>query len=155
MTGNSSFKGKPLRGSAEFRRWLPMKLPITLILLPVAVCLAIPAWGIAREWMWELEHSPQDGDRIQPSPGPYIAQVRALSEGDVVAPYGQGVFLRHRRRPHWSTSTLVFAGYCKPELKLVWLSARELAIECKIAEGTPKLLSAPKGILVTVGTGGS
>jgi hypothetical protein len=132
-----------------------MKVLKAFVSLAIAGCLAVLAWGVARERMWDLEHSPRGGEKAQPSPGLYIAQVRSLSEGDTAAPYGQGVFLRHRQMQRWSTSTLVFAGYCKPEIKLAWLSARELAVECKIAEGVPKLLPAPKGIAVTVRGGGS
>jgi hypothetical protein len=104
--------------------------------------------------MWEQEHAPLGIESSQPPPGNYTAQVRLLSEGDASAPYGQGVFLRDQRMQDWSSATLVFAGYCKPEIELKWLSAEQLAVQCKVAEGVPKLLPAPKGIVVVVSGGG-
>ena len=105
--------------------------------------------------MWGMEHSPLGSESVQPLSGQYVAQTRMLSEGDTAAPYGQGVFLRDRQTYGWSTSTLVFAGYCKPEVELKWLSARELAVDCEVTEGVPKVLPAPKGVVVTVQRSGS
>ncbi|MFZ6818978.1 hypothetical protein [Undibacterium sp. Ji22W] len=132
-----------------------MKAINGLVLLAIAGCLAAFVWVSAREKMWDLEHAPLGSESAQASPGLYVAQVRSLSEGDSAAPYGQGVFLRHRQMPRWSTSTLVFAGYCKPEMKVAWVSAHKLAVKCTIAEGNPKLLPAPANIVVTVNAGGS
>ena len=122
--------------------------------LLIAFCLAVPGWVFAREWWWNLEHTPLGDEVVQPGPGLYVAQVHSLPEGDPAAPYGHGVFLRERQSNRWSSSTLVFAGYCTLEVGLRWLSAHELVVDCRIAEGSPKLLAGPADIVVTLSADG-
>ncbi len=79
-----------------------------------------------------------------------MAQIRFLDEDPAAAPYGQGVFVGKRYWPQWATSKLVFAGYCKPEMKLHWTDANHLAVECVTTERAPKLFPAPDGIHVSL-----
>lgn len=119
-----------------------------LIFVAVTICIALAIGVGAREWMWRMEHGALDsGSALSPS-GKYLAEARMLSEGDVV-PYGQGVFVRNPHTPFSSASTLVFAGYCRPEIRAQWRSAKELVVECVVSEGTSKLLSPPDDMVVT------
>lgn len=122
--------------------------------LGLLIFFALAIGAVAWEWMWRIEHGAVESSSALSPSGQYIAQVMSLSEGDLV-PYGQGVFVRHPRIPLWSTSTLVFAGYCRPEIRLQWYSARELNVKCTVSEGTPKLLSAPDDLVVTLARSGS
>jgi len=76
-----------------------------------------------------------------------------MPEGSAT-PYGIAVFLR----PAWAVlhslqSTLVFSGYCG-EVKMQWPSSQQLAINCELLEGEPRLHQAVFNgttVLVTVG----
>ena len=125
-----------------------MRVYGALILLVLTITGAV-AW----EWLWHIGRGAHGPSVPSPS-GIFVAQIHFLPEGSVV-PYGQGVQVRYRFLPFWSTSTLVFAGYCKPGMRLHWRSGNELDVECIVAEGTPKMLPAPKGVVVTHVGGGS
>jgi hypothetical protein len=115
-------------------------------LIVVVLAIGLIAW----EANWRIDH-------MVPGPissgGNYIAQTRSLPEGSVL-PYEQGVFVRSRHIPFWATSTLVFAGYCKPEVQLQWLTAQHLSVRCA-DDGSSKLFRAPDGVVVTHDGGGS
>lgn len=53
----------------------------------------------------------------------------------------------------WATSTLVFAGYCEPDMQLKWSTAQELVVGCNVVEEEPKLFSPPDGVVVTRSNG--
>lgn len=110
--------------------------------LVVAALVALFAW----EALWRFDHS-LAGDSIVSPSGKYVAQKCSLPERSVV-PYGQGVFVRRAHIPLWATSRLVFAGYCKPEVRLLWLDAKQLEIGCVVAEGTVLQFPHPAGITV-------
>jgi hypothetical protein len=121
-----------------------MKFVAALIVVVLAIGL------IAWEANWRIDH-------MIPGPssssGDYVAQTRSLPEGSVL-PYGYGVFVRSRYIPLWATSTLVFAGYCKPDPQLQWLSAKQLSVKCA-DDGSAKLFLAPDGVVVTHDRSGS
>jgi hypothetical protein len=116
------------------------------LLAIVVSALALAAFGY--EAMWRTEHSDFGNSAMSPD-GEYVAQFFLLPEGSVV-PYGMGAHVRYRYVPFWSTSTLVFAGYCDRNQRLYWRNPRELVVECKSVEGTPQLFPAPGDVVVTL-----
>lgn len=115
--------------------------------LAVILGIALFIW----EASWRLDRIVQ-GDLA--SDGNYVAQFWAMPEGSAL-PYGQGVYVRHWYNPFWATSTLVFAGYCRPKETLQWLTPNHLLVKCGIAEGAPKSFPPPGNIVVTHDDGGS
>ena len=99
--------------------------------------------------LWRFDHFPAE-NVVTSADGTYIAQERTLPEGSV-RPYGQGVFIRHRFNPFWASSKLVFAGYCKPDMRLTWTKPSQLTIGCIVSEGTVVQFSAPEGVTVALG----
>lgn len=115
-------------------------------LFAVIVCVLTLAAG-GYEAIWRAGNSDLSDSVISPD-GRYMARFFSLPEASAV-PYGSGAYVRYRYLPFWSTSTLVFGGYCGRNERLYWRSSRELVIECATVEGTPKLFPAPDGIVVT------
>jgi len=111
-------------------------------LLVVAAVAALAAWEV----LWRFEHSIA-GNPVASPTGDYVAQDRSLPESSEL-PYGQGVFVRRASLPLWATSKLVFAGYCNPEVRLVWLTANQLSVGCVVAEGSILKFPPPAGITV-------
>jgi hypothetical protein len=111
-------------------------------LLVIAVVAALAVW----ELLWRFDH-PLPGQAAASLQGDYVAQARTLPEGSEL-PYGQGVFVRNRYMPLWATSKLVFAGYCKPDVRLAWPTAEQLTIGCVVAEGAVMRFSPPAGIVI-------
>jgi hypothetical protein len=111
----------------------------------IVSALALVAAGY--EAMWLAEHSGRGGAMTSPD-GRYTAKFFSLPEGAAV-PYGSGVYVRYRYLPLWSTSTLVFGGYCDRDSRLYWRGSRELVVACKPTEGMPKRFPAPDNIVVT------
>ncbi|WP_345294898.1 hypothetical protein [Luteimonas vadosa] len=117
-------------------------MKILASLLVVVAALALVAW----EALWRLEHLPAKRPVASPT-GDYVAQQRSLPERSDL-PYGQGIFVRHHGLPLWATSKLVFAGYCKPGIRLAWPSAKQLTVSCVVAEGSVLQFPPPAGITV-------
>lgn len=105
--------------------------------------LSIAGW----ELMWRTGRA-RIGDGAVSPDGKYVAQFFLLPEGSV-APYGHGAYVRRPYVPLWSASTMVFGGYCAPNERLYWRSAKELVVQCKPTEGKPMLLPALAGFEVT------
>ena len=124
-----------------------MKALVASFVLVLAVA-CVGAW----EWLWRVEHGSLSNSVLSPS-GVYVMQLHRLSEGDVEAPYGQGVYVRNRYLPLRSRSTLLFAGYCKPGMRAYWRSEKEIAVACTVAEGTPVAVANHQGIDVTTASG--
>ena len=123
-----------------------MKILASLL---VVAALTVP---VAWEVLWRFDH-PLPGDTAASPSGSYIAQARSLPEGSEL-PYGQGVFLRHRYLPLWAASTMVFAAYCKPDIRLGWPTTKRLTVGCSVAEGTV-VLFPPPGDITVVHDGGA
>lgn len=121
-------------------------LVASFVLVLALACVA--AW----EWLWRLEHGSLSDAALSPS-GVHVVQIHSLSEGDVEAPYGQGVYVRYRYLPLQSASTLLFAGYCKPGMRANWRTEKEIAVVCTVAEGTPVVVANHQGIEVTIASG--
>jgi hypothetical protein len=117
-------------------------MKILASLLVVVAVAVLAGWEV----LWRLDHS-LAGNPIASPAGDYVAQERSLPEGSEV-PYGQGVFVRRAGVPLWATSRLVFAGYCKPEVRLAWPTAKQLAVGCIVAEGSVLQFPPPAGITV-------
>lgn len=111
----------------------------------IVSALALVAAGY--EAMWHAERSDHGGAMTSPD-GRYVAKFFSLPE-DAAVPYGSGVYVRYRYLPLWSTSTLVFGGYCDRDSRLYWRSSRELVVACKPTEGVPKRFPGPGNIAVT------
>ena len=124
-----------------------MKYVVATVTL-VLIGLSVGGW----ELMWHAGRV-RIGEGATSPDGRYVAQFFSLPEGSV-APYGHGAYVRHRHVPLWAVSTLVFWGYCAPNERLYWRKAKELVVQCKPTEGTPKLLTAPAGLQVTHQEGG-
>ena len=118
-----------------------MKILASLLLV-VAVVVVLAAW----EALWRLDHS-LAGNSIASPTGDYVAQERSLPERSEL-PYGRGIFVRRAGVPLWVTSKLVFAGYCKPKMRLAWPTAKQLAVGCVVVEGSVLQFPAPAGITV-------
>ena len=123
-------------------RGITQQLGENAILLVVIAITALAAW----ELLWRLDHSLAGNPAASPS-GDYVAQERALPEGSDL-PYGQGIFVRRAYLPLWATSRLVFAGYCKPEIRLAWPTAKQLTVGCVVVEGSALRFPPPAGITV-------
>jgi hypothetical protein len=123
---------------ASFRQ----RMKILASLLVVAAIATLVAW----EAMWRFDHALPE-DSITSPQGDHVAQERALPE-DSELPYGQGVFVRRAYVPLWATSKLVFAGHCKPDLRVAWSAARQLTVACVVAEGEVLMPPPPAGITV-------
>jgi len=123
-----------------------MKILASLLVVVTVAGLA------ALEVLWRLDHS-LTGNPIASPTGDYVAQERSLPEGSEL-PYGQGIFVRRAGVPLWVTSKLVFAGYCKPEIRLAWPTAKQLAVGCVVVEGSVLQFPPPAGIMV-VHSGGA
>ena len=117
-------------------------MKILASLLVVAAIALLASW----EALWRMDHSPAEDPTSSPS-GDYVAQERTLPEGSDL-PYGQGVFVRRGYIPLWATSKLVFAGYCKPDIRLAWPTAKQLTVGCVVAEGSVLQFPPPTGITV-------
>jgi len=122
-------------------------MKIAASLLIVAALAILGAW----EASWRLDH-PLAGDSIVSPSDDYVAQERTLPESSVV-PYGHGVFVRRAYIPFWATSRLVFAGYCKPEVRLAWSAPKQLEVGCVVAEGAVVQFPHPAGVTVLHGGG--
>lgn len=116
-------------------------MKIIYVIATVVLGLGLFSW----EANWRIGHSVRGHVS---SGGAYVAQVYSMPEGSAL-PYGQGVYVRRRYIPLWATSAIVFAGYCKPEIQLQWLTAKHLSVKCAIAEGVPKQFSTPGDVVVT------
>ena len=117
-------------------------MKILASLLVVAAITVLAVWEV----LWRLDHSLAGNPIASPS-GDYVAQERSLPESAEL-PYGQGVFVRRTYIPLWATSNLVFAGYCKPDIRLAWPAAKQLTVGCVVAEGTVLQFPPPAGITV-------
>jgi hypothetical protein len=104
-----------------------------------AALLLLAGALLAREFHWRIDHRLAKPQAPAPD-GAFVAEVRGLPEGERLAPYGSGVYLRGRwdylrsLRPR-----LVFAGYCD-EVSTRWFTPRRLVIECELRSGEPRLL---------------
>ena len=117
-----------------------MKILASLVV--IAAMAALAAWEV----LWRLEHSLPGHSVASPS-GDYVAQERSLPESSEL-PYGQGVFVRRAYLPLWATSKLVFAGYCKTDMRLTWPTAKQLSVGCVVAEKSALQFPHPAGITV-------
>ena len=110
----------------------PLPLALLALLLAAAVLLGL-------EFYWRLDYRLLKPQAPAPN-GALVAEVRGLPEGQKLAPYGTGVFLRGRweylRALH---PRLVFAGYCET-VEARWFGDRRLVIECEHLSGEPRLL---------------
>lgn len=118
-----------------------MKIFVSILVLLVSLALltGLEVW-------WRLDHSPA-GVAVAPSTGGHVAQERSLPEGSEL-PYSQGVFVRRYGIPLWVTSRLVFAGYCKSDVRLAWPTPKQLTVSCVVDEGGVFYLPPPDGITV-------
>jgi hypothetical protein len=60
-----------------------------------------------------------------------------------------GVYLRRTYMPFKSFgSTLIFAGYCDPQIHLRWVSSEELVIKCRMEKKPDFLLTSYGGVKI-------
>jgi hypothetical protein len=108
----------------------PPRRPKKALVASFVLVLAVACVG-AWEWLWRVEHGSLSTSVLSPS----------------------GVYVRNRSLPLQSTSTLLFAGYCKPGMRAYWRSEKEIAVACTVAEGTPVAVANHQGIDVTTASG--
>lgn len=123
-------------------RWLCLATVMkSRFLAAVLVPLAALVLLLGLEFSWRFDH--RLAKPPAPSPdGAFVAEVRSLPEGQRLAPYATGVFLRGRWA--WLRSLrpqLVFTGYCE-QVETRWFGNRRLVIECELRSGEPRLLQA-------------
>jgi hypothetical protein len=128
----ATLRQNPLALPGTVMKLRPFALALLLLALVAAVLLGY-------EFYWRLDHRLLKTQAPAPD-GALVAEVRSLPEGQKLAPYGTGVFVRGRwdylraLRPR-----LVFAGYCET-VETRWFGDRRLVIECEHLSGEPRLL---------------
>ena len=123
--------------------------------LIVGALVIMAGWLSAHEISWRHENPILEASALSPS-GSVLAEAYLMDEGGGQqygrgpAPYGIGVYVRKETFPLKSFgATLVFAGYCGPDVQLRWASSEELRIECPSQEAPRFLLESHDGVKVT------